>query len=166
MMTTRTWLWAAAVLLVAGCSKEPALESGSPEPLQELSTEAPAAPAQVEVRPEDPLQPVAVTLTPTLALFPSGAQSVREVDHVGLHLGVIGAVGTHQVAVTFLTPSGATYQFEEQAVNGAANDEVAADFSLPVAGTVIDAHNLEGVWTAKVFFDGEAHSEQTFELAP
>ena len=172
--------WVIALMLVgAGCDGKggvkppvqtpPEIEQGTPDPLPD-ETPAPVvvapAPVSPEVRPLPGTVPATLTLLPSVSLEPNGAKTVSEVSQVGVHVDVIGASGEHRLTVAFLTPSGATYQVMEQAFVGSAYDSVGVDFALPVAGTAIDSHDLEGTWTAQVLIDGDEHSRPTFELAP
>lgn len=134
-----------------------------PAPLPSLK---PAPLALPEVRETAALSPLSMTVQASAAVLSDGAPSVDQASEVVVSVDVIGGVGTHELSVELLSPSGATYQVQRKPFEAASHDSVRTEFAVPVAGTFIDSSNLSGEWTARVRVDGTEFTSQHFELLP
>jgi hypothetical protein len=110
--------------------------------------------------------PLPVLLAPSITFDPPEAVQIADVLNVIVTVRVLNSQGPHEVSAELLTPSGFHYQRRAVPIDGPAEQEKTATFVVPVAGTMIAEQKLAGIWSVKLFHDGEALSTPTFELAP
>jgi hypothetical protein len=84
---------------------------------------------------------------------------------IELHVVVVGATGG-ELAIEYVTPDGSMYQRQVQPLVEAPFAEQAFDFSLPVAGTWIEANQLYGDWNAHVLVGAAELLSEPFTLSP
>lgn len=170
------WLFPLAGLWLSGCEEgrlqlpteaPPVIETGTPAPLPETPAEEQGALLPVaSARPPVGTPTAVITASATLTFDPPQSATVRDVRAVKLDVQVVGARGPVDVALEWLTPSGATYQVMTQPIDAAPHEASQLQFELPVQGTHIDSNNLAGQWTAQVLLNGELYATRTFEVAP
>jgi hypothetical protein len=113
--------------------------------------------------------PVSVTRTtfdakvlPPLAARATLTPTPTSID---LHVVVLGATGG-EVAIEYVTPDGSMYQRQVRPLIEAPFVEQPFDFSLPVAGTWIEANQIYGDWSVHVMVGAAELLGQTFTLSP
>lgn len=168
---TRWAIIAVALGALAACAAkpEPTLQPVTLEP-----EKLPSDPTPVEKLPE----PQEVTLAPTstilpLRLFasgsakytlvPDGALKVSEVHAVNLSLEVLNGPAGGAVHMELVAPSGLSYERQEQQLQAGKSR---LDFTVPVAGTLIQQVGMSGTWTAHFTLDGRELATQQYSLSP
>ena len=110
------------------------------------------------------LEPPPLGLVATATLEPSGVSRVSQVLAIRVRVEVKGSVGAHQLFAEFGAPGDVTYERKSASIEGDGFTPRTIDFVLPVAGTMIDAQQLSGTWTVRIFHDGQPLAAPTFEL--
>ncbi len=156
-----------SVLLLAACDEGtvpdpggtplPPVESG-PVVLAEVSWNGISPP----VRPTPPLPPLVGRADVTYV--PEGARGLSEVTSVEVRLRVSGIVNTASVDAEFLAPGPAAYERRTRTVEALPTEERELVFSLPVAGTNIPTHGLNGTWEVRFFVEGAPLTTTSFTL--
>jgi hypothetical protein len=133
------------VLLAGGCSKTPGgVETSGPESLY--------APA--------------VSIQSSLAYEPVGERRVGMARQVTVDFTLEGAPKDAEVVVEFRSPGDVPFERRKGRLVASGAMQQRVEFTLPVAGTVIDASSLSGAWTANLIIGGAPVASQDFELAP
>lgn len=166
----------AALLVFAACAKAPAVDAASaPEliPASQVNVSEPEVlpPDALTVLPKEFDQPVqlpppALSATTCAVYDPVAGRTVSDVMTVTVCAEVLGAAAGTRLSVEFLTPQDMPFERREAPVTGTAYTRQRFDFSLPVAGTMIDSSHMGGQWKAKFFLDGAPLAVQTFDLSP
>lgn len=99
----------------------------------------------------------------SVTMDPPAMRQIGELRAVKATVTVLGG-GPTALTMEFIAPSGQVFNRQEgTAVEGEARQ---TEFSLPVAGTLIDSSALTGTWRARVFFEGRVVGENAFEVLP
>jgi hypothetical protein len=150
-----------AVILAAACvEKRPDVTTEPPDPLVRVQVPAEAA-APFEVA----SAPLPVVFTPSIIAQPSDTLQVSQMLTVTVRVGIKNAIGPHEVIAVFVAPPPLDYQRMVQTID-VRGEETSVEFTLPVAGTMIDQQKLVGLWQVRLFLDGTELSAPTFEIAP
>lgn len=149
-----------------GCQQAP-----PPQEIRPLPAALPVR-APEHVRPPEVLEPLPEPPRPLLATVAVDAQEsgasrrIGELRQLVVVADLEGVTVATEVSLEFITPDGTPFEVQRAEAMAAPDDLQRFSFSLPVAGTLIDASALTGRWTARLLVAGVPLAEQTFELEP
>jgi len=165
MRRLETWALFLATSLGAGCgapSQDPVATSGSEEMASPgVSVSAPGL-QPLPPAGTAPTLPMAAEATATLE--PADAIALNTVHSVRLVLTLRNGVGRLPVVLELESPSGLPYQRLERVVTARYGEALVEEYTVPVAGTLIQQAKLSGDWTARFLVNGQPRAATALAL--
>lgn len=112
----------------------------------------------------DPL-PLPATHAVRVRFEPPTARTLGEVQSVEVSVEIVGgALGTRAIHAVFVSPSGLAWEKQLTLIDAKRGEGQQANFTLPVAATMISEQALSGTWQVTTLDEGVEQASASFTL--